>query len=355
MRMESWTRNSFFWLIVNAWVGPLGFKQLLSFGRYIYNHDINYRTGEMIYYYQNGLFQQFLNVLEGIKKSRNHFESLPDTGFFGKKFSRIYNLFECYVFRLLFVGIFLLLIVKPVAIVVNTIVSLVLGVTSWLWMPLVLVVTYLFNILIYQFEIDEDHLRGRYSERIFPLINTPLMLMLNLVRIVIYTIGAVIIHPLLSALFAIWAVIRRTYSTITDEIDFILIKLLARTPSTDSAIAWKVSGPTMSHSYYSSIAEEDVYLLVQAELEKTYLGQYREQISKRIKIPSEVFTNSMHRILSIFEAGLVASSSAAVIYTSCNNLQSAFDKIYFSYLKRYPQKQNLHNVRFTVEELDHYL
>lgn len=97
------------------------------------------------------------------------------------------------------------------------------------------------------------------------------MLVLNVIRIGIYAVGAVIVHPVLAGLSVGWAVMVRGYSTVTDGVDFLLVRLLARTPSTDSAIAWKVSGPEMSRSYYSSIAEEDVYLLVQAELEKMYL------------------------------------------------------------------------------------
>lgn len=355
MRMVSWTRNCFFWLVVNAWVGPLGLKQLLTLGRYAYDHDINHRSGQMVYYYQNGLYLQFLNVLDGVRRSRSHFESLPDTGFFGKKFSRLYNLFECYVFRLVFVGIFLLLGAKPIAIVANTVLSLALAVTSWLWMPLVLVLTYLFNLLVYQFEIDEQHLLGRVSERVLPLINTPLMLVLNLVRIVAFAVGAAVVHPVLAALASLWAVLRRAYSTLTDEVDFVLIRLLARTPSTDSAIAWKVAGPAMSRSYYNSLSEEDVYLLVQAELEKRYLGQYRQQVTERIRIPAQQFEQAMRRILSLFEAGLVASASAEAISSSCRRLQANFDGEYAKYMRRYPTTSNLRSVRFTAEELEHNL
>jgi len=45
-----------------------------------------------------------------------------------------------------------------------------------------------------------------------------------------------------------------------------LIKKLGRTPSKDTNIARKISGPGMSRGYYYSIAEEDVYILTQAAL-----------------------------------------------------------------------------------------
>lgn len=45
-----------------------------------------------------------------------------------------------------------------------------------------------------------------------------------------------------------------------------LIKKLGRTPSRDTAIARKISGPTMARSHFYSINEEDVYVLVQSKL-----------------------------------------------------------------------------------------
>ena len=62
--------------------------------------------------------------------------------------SRIFNYIECYVFRLLFVGIFLVLICYPILIVVASSVTLCLVVTFWAWMPVILLATYLFNILV---------------------------------------------------------------------------------------------------------------------------------------------------------------------------------------------------------------
>ena len=101
-----------------------------------------------------------MTVLEGIKRSREAFERLPDTGLFGKNLTRILNYIECYVFRFLIVGVILLLIVKPIAIVAYSILSVFLVFTIWIWLPLSLVITYLFNVLIYQFELDEERSRN---------------------------------------------------------------------------------------------------------------------------------------------------------------------------------------------------
>lgn len=193
--------------------------------------------------------------MQGIRDSRNHFEGQPDTGFFGKNFSRIFNLIECYIFRFLIVGVIILLVLYPIAIVVNSVLSFVLAITSWLWTPLVAVVCYVFNVLVYQFEIDDIDRRNRYSERWFPLISTPLMFVLNIVRIIVYMIGAAIVHPVLAVLLAVLAVLRHLWSSATDFLLFQAIKLLARTPNRDTKIAWKISGPEMSRQYYDAISE----------------------------------------------------------------------------------------------------
>lgn len=197
----------------------------------------------MRYTYQSSLFGKFMRVMDGIRDSRRYFESQPDTGFFGKAFSRIFNLIECYIFRFLILGVIVLLILYPIAIVINSVLSFVLAITSWLWVPLIEVVCYLFNILIYQFEIDDIYRGNRYSERWFPLISTPLMFVLNVLRIVAYMIGAAVVHPILAVLTFVFAVGRHIWSSATDFVMYRIVRLIARTPNRDTNIAWKISGP----------------------------------------------------------------------------------------------------------------
>ncbi len=89
------------------------------------------------------------NILSGIKKSRAFFESKPDTGFFGKNFSRLFNYFECYIFRLIIVFLIIVGIGMPALIIVNSTISFLLAISSWLWTPLTLIFRILFNVLIF--------------------------------------------------------------------------------------------------------------------------------------------------------------------------------------------------------------
>lgn len=57
------------------------------------------------------------------------------------------------------------------------------------------------------------------------------MLVLNLVRVAIYSISMLIIHPLGILFWIVFAVVARLYRAITDNVMFIILKALARTPS----------------------------------------------------------------------------------------------------------------------------
>lgn len=92
-----------------------------------------------------------MKVIEGLKKSRKAFEDLPDRGLLGKNFSRYINYIECYLFRFLLSGILGTLIIYPILIVVLSTLSIVLVLTVWMWIPIVMFICYLFNILIFEF------------------------------------------------------------------------------------------------------------------------------------------------------------------------------------------------------------
>lgn len=58
------------------------------------------------------------NICAGMAKSRKNFEDAPDTGICSKNMSRICNLIEVYIFRLIFVGLLLVFLGMPIAIIV---------------------------------------------------------------------------------------------------------------------------------------------------------------------------------------------------------------------------------------------
>lgn len=170
---------------------------------------------------------------------------------FGKNFSRYFNYFECYVFRFLIVGVFLTLILYPIAIILQSILMFVLVLTVWLWMPLVLLVTYLFNTLFFQFE--SSYIPYGFFIRATPLLSLVLSLLRSVLKILSILVFSFIISPLVGFFIVLWTLICRGFRTVTDFVMLFLIRKLGRTPSRNTAIAKKISGPGMSKSYYMSI------------------------------------------------------------------------------------------------------
>lgn len=105
---------------------------------------------------------------------RNHFESSPDTGILGKNISRIWNLFEVYIFRFLIAGIFVSLILFPAAIIANTCLSLILSATAIFWNPISLILVELIKVLLYDFDKPYYETEMRF----FPLFNITFSLLL---------------------------------------------------------------------------------------------------------------------------------------------------------------------------------
>jgi hypothetical protein len=81
---------------------------------------------------------------------------------------------------------------------------------------------------------------------------------------------AVIVWFILGLFFSLacflFFVIQRYWRKFTDKIMLSVIGYMGRTPSRDTAIAKKISGPGISRSYFFSVLEEDVFVLTQCAL-----------------------------------------------------------------------------------------
>lgn len=131
----TWTMNVMFFLFANAISGPLGIRALLSMNKFHPDVEINSKTGKISpnYYEVTPVYLKLKKVYDGMMKSRRYFEESPDTGFFGKNYSRLWNLVEVYIFRMIFAGILFTLILIPSFIICNVVISILLAITAWAW------------------------------------------------------------------------------------------------------------------------------------------------------------------------------------------------------------------------------
>lgn len=163
---------------------------------------------------------------------------------------------ECYVFRFLFVGVFLTLICYPLLIIVASTLTIILVATFWAWIPLAMTVCYLFNILFKQFETSyHDYRDYGFWSRSFPIIRVILGILKCLLIILFSVINLIVISPVLTFFLFIFSSIQRGFRATIDSILVFSFRRVGRTPSRDTNIAKKISGPGMTKDFYMSINE----------------------------------------------------------------------------------------------------
>lgn len=186
-----------------------------------------------------------------MKESRKNFEDTPDLGLLGKNVSRIFNYIECYLFRLFFAGIIVVLIGYPILIIFCSTITFLLFLTIWVWIPLILFITYIFNIMLYQFETA--FFPEKLEERTAPLFGTIFLVVRLVLGTLILLLNLVVWTPIKTLFLFSFCFLQRLFRTLFDKFMLFLFRKVGRTPSRDTSIARKISGPGMSKDFYMSI------------------------------------------------------------------------------------------------------
>ena len=298
------------------------------------------------------MISAFHNVWKSIKKSRNDFESTPDTGIFGKKFTRICNLLENYLFKFFFVGIILCLFCFPIFILINFTISIILSLTSYVWMIFMMFFFWLGSLLFYDVDNegkqDEENSSNSHSE--FPLFLEVFVtfLLFGVIQIMLALIFICFIHPILilsSFLFGIMCYVMRTFY---DVLLLVVVFTLGREPRTDSFLAWKISGPGISEDYFNQIDIDEVLILIRVYMEKYELSIFKKKMSRVVNEPLEKIIN-LHS--NVFEKSIKINGPSKPkelvemtnqIHEKLNLQISERNRFYIKFPK---------NVRLTEEEL----
>ena len=252
MRFKTWSINFIAILAIMAWNGPWGLRCLWGTADFNCEKKINHTTGEIYYETRSTVIGHFNSVLDGVERSRINFEQTPDLWLLCKKMSRFANYFECYIFRFLFVGVILTLIVYPILILLASSLSIILVLTFWAWIPLIMAVCYLFNILINQFEIAQTYNNGSFG-RAFPLLRLFKGILWSILTIIFSIFHLILIAPIIALFLFVFCLIQNLFRRALDSILLFAFKHGGRTPSTDTKIAKKISGPGVTKEFYMSI------------------------------------------------------------------------------------------------------
>jgi len=316
IRFVYWTIDLTYYSFRYAMSGSFGLKGLFYWERYFRDYSCDHHTGEV----RNDLDEvrpvivKFNNVLKGISKSRDSFENSPDTAFFGKTVGRVFNLIECYIFRLIFVGIFLVLLCHPLLNVLVTTFCLFLSFTSFLWVIFWITIRNLFRWLIYDYEaldygnfaIIEDMIRGFWNKikspaSVFPLIVLKFDCLLRGVFRILLVLFLTLVYPLLALLIFLFSIFAVLFKFICDVFMYnFFIKCCAKVPQSDSAAATRIAGPGISHNLFYSLSIDNAIILVQSLLEKIQLEKYEKQVVRVLDSPSKYTKDTLRSLMYPF-------------------------------------------------------
>ena len=284
VRTANYFWNSNFYLLVNFWQGKFGLRSLYGINDFYTGVELNEHDGTLKPTMSNlTWFGRIKSLWENITEARREFEEKPDTGLFGKSFTRIIDIIWNYGVKGI-LGTPLCFIGHPLLVAVNTLVSGALMVTSPAWAPIVASLRYLFDIIVYDFDSPDKE-----SFNIFPLFRT--MLYKFLVLGVGQTVGSllgVLGHGIAGLVAYIWAFISNGIRYIYDAgLYHIFIKNLAKVPSENDMFVTRVSGPGLSNKYFYLISHNLALVMLQYQLEKMEMEAFSIQTKHRIEKPLE--------------------------------------------------------------------
>ncbi|EAR93361.1 transmembrane protein, putative (macronuclear) [Tetrahymena thermophila SB210] len=354
VRYKVWTKNTFVTLIDNLLNSYFGLKALFKLRPFYADQSLNRQTGQVVgcYLIYPYIFR-LIESLKGIKRTIQDFEAQPDRGLFGKSFARIFKYIEClirFVISISFVGVGV-----PVVILINSIVSFILAITSWAWIPVTLVGRWLIHLLLWDFDSPNRKSGYYYPEnyqryqtyQFLPLINTVLDLVLGTYQVGSSVASAFVLHPALSLLSFAKSIIRYVGQSISDGIMCKITSKLGRQPEIDTFIAWKIRGAGVTRQYSYSMDIEDVKFLMRAHLERIELEKYQQNLVEKIMQPTDIFQQLSRKLFQFYaleQPNFQVINSSIDLYMNILNRQIQQRK------EKYPTLPNC-NIKFTQEEL----
>ncbi|KAL4497227.1 hypothetical protein ABPG72_019547 [Tetrahymena utriculariae] len=354
VRYKVWTKNTFVTLMDNLMNSNFGLKALFKLNPFYADQSLDRQTGQVvgccrIYPY----IYRLIESLKGIQRTIQHFEAQPDRGLFGKSFARIFKYIEClirFVISISFVGVGV-----PVVILINSIVSFILAITSWAWIPVTLVSRWVFHLLLFDF--DSPNRKGWYyypqeyiryqTYQFLPLINSALDLVLGTYQIGSSLASAFVLHPALSIFSFAKSIIRYVGQSVSDGIMCKITSKLGRQPEIDTFIAWKITGTGVTRQYSYSMEIEDVKFLMRAHLERIELEKYQQNLFEKITQPTIIFKQLSQNLFQFYD---LYQSNYQVISSSIDLYMNILDKQIQQRKEKYPTLPNC-NIKFTQEEL----
>ncbi|KAF7286853.1 hypothetical protein GWI33_003907 [Rhynchophorus ferrugineus] len=304
-RTWCWTWNAmFFFGIVLPWCSPIGLRALFLLEPFMPDLELSQVNGTLFprkSSLTSTLASRLLNLWRHISKSRTHFETKPDTGFIGKGFTRHLNRIWNYFFKGLF-GTIALVFVFPIVCLAMILISLIIAITSIIWMPLLTFIVQITNGIIYDLDSPEPQ-RNRYFV---------------LFEAILWNIGfegclqplaamfiVAFVCPIISLIILTGGIARYWLRLLWDNTTFhLIIKKRGRIPASDSLAVKRVAGPGLASDYFFQISPEQALAAFEAKMEWDELAAFQTVIENTITQPQKDFTHFVEACFGSFSAQL---------------------------------------------------
>lgn len=319
IRAGSYFWNGLFGTLANMIYGPFGLRSWVGLDEFQPDRTVDSRTGLVTPSGSkwNTWFGRIRALWRNISDSRKQFEATPEGGFFGKSFTRPFNVIWNYFFKGVIgtLGAFLGHALLGVG---NFVISTALVVSSPVWALGGAFGLYLVSQLIY----DPDS-TGTAPEW-FPLFQ------ILIKDLLVKGVGQLLLSPIVavgSAVVAGCAMVghglRFTLRSFWDFVMYhLLIKWKGRVPERNGFIAKRVKGPGLSMQYYQIIDSDFALLMLQHELENMSIDVYRKRVKEVIDVPS----NELRRFHAQFRPVGLRSDDQSVVSKQFEQVNQACSK-----------------------------
>ncbi len=301
-RTFSWLYNSTYWLLAfNLWSGPVGLKSLFLGDPFLAEMSLNSQTCKMEG--DPSSETQTLRSRVGalwtdVRQSREEFEAEPETGFLGKKVSRVLNITWNYGLKGP-VGSVLIIGGQPMITLFNVIFTTLAVVTSVFWVPVLSLAVVGLNTLFFDTENPTDD----FFSSILPLWAFTLghIGVAGVGQTGLAALAALVFEPGALVLGGIFTLFtdggRRLYDALMYRL---VIRPLARVPASDSFTARRIKGPGMSSTVYFQLPAQRALLALAARLEKEELDEYNRATTALLNEPVEAYNQFRRQVFGPF-------------------------------------------------------
>lgn len=274
-----------------------------------------------------------------ITEDRDNFENSPDDSFFGKNCARIFNIIYNYIIKT-FVAFFAFMIGYPIVIFLWTIFWFIVLISCYVWGLIAIVFLAMFNLFI--LDIDYPGKDGHGLGLI------PIIFYTILVKFVFQfaaTIFLLVGQPLLAILVFFLGALRLVFRFMYDCFMYLIIYLFAKTPISDSFLAWKISGPGLTRKYFNHIEITEALTVVHAYLEKCELLNFKNQVSFLLEEPYRKNAHSIAKHFIHYDLKFQPNPELleSIKFYKDKLINSIYDRVQF-----FPRVKN---VKFTNDEL----